>query len=238
MPWVEDVTRVVFRPDAIRVWLRYAQPVASVALPHGQRHFVDEKGALLPADEIDLDRLGQVPQITGDVSLKPPVKPQTGVPWKKEDGSSGVEQDDDRIVGAGRLASLIRKKADSRPAGRTGALRVVEIMVNDYDRYGLFMVNGEGAIIWWSAPPGKEQPGQATADEKWSMLVDWAQKAISATLPPGDYWAFSKDGLRDLHAWRPVPSAGGGAQEGVRYKAERNPDRPLGINGFAAVPLR
>jgi hypothetical protein len=196
--WVEDVIKVDFRPDAIRVWLRYAQPVALVVLAHGERHFVDEKGALLPGDDIDLDRLGQVAQITGDDTLKPPVKPQPGMPWKKEGDSSGVEQDDDRIAGAARLASLIRKKAEPRTVGRTGSLRIVEIMVNDYDHHGLFLVNGEGAIIWWSAPPGKEQPGQATADEKWEMLREWAQKAIGATLPPGDYWAFFKDGLRPI----------------------------------------
>ncbi len=215
-PWVEEVTKVAFGPGSIRVWLRYRTPVAWVVPSRGQRHLIDETAALLSADDVNLDEFGQLIHITGDDRLQPPVDPRPGVRWKMKDGAAGTERDDERIVGAARLAGFFRMKTAEREPGRPGALRIVEIIVSDDSPYGLFVVNGEGAIIWWSAPPGDEQPGQPSAEEKWRLLEEWAQSTIGGRLPSRDYWAFFKDGLRAMcphkdptHQPKPAPSKAG-----------------------------
>jgi hypothetical protein len=215
-PWVEEVVSLSYAPGAITVDLRYRWPVAWAKLPQGQQQIVDEKAILLPAANVDPEKLGKVIKISGN-SLAAPSDPRPGVIWKRKQEDTGLEQPDERIVGAAKLAGFIRRQNELSARKRVPALHILEIIVSDFRRHGLFIVNGDGGeMIWWDAPPGDEQPGRPTALEKWAMLETWRGSTSDRSLSEEDYWAFSRTGLRPVcphgnPAHNPKESAGGRA---------------------------
>jgi hypothetical protein len=192
--WVEDVRKVNYSPGKIVVTLEYRQPVAWVDLPGGKQPIVDDQAIILAANDVDLDQLGQVMKVWGE-GLAPPSDPRAGVIWKLKSASSDVDEPDLRIRAAARLAGFLRTEARMRDAARAPALRILEIIVTDLASRGLFMMNAEGAEIWWGRAPGDEAPGMLTAEQKWTMLVEWQQSTRSRFLKEGDYWAFSRKGV-------------------------------------------
>jgi hypothetical protein len=193
--WVEDVATVTYAPGRIRVALRYRQPVAWVNLLRGHQRVVDENGIILPAEDIDSGPLGALVKITGD-GLLPPSDPRPGVIWKLQTHAGEMDEPEVRILAAARLAGFLIQPERFGQAAACPALRILEIIVSDFHRRGLFVMNAEGAEIWWEDAPGQERAGTPSALEKWRMLVDWQKTTRARLLVKGDFWAFSRNGLR------------------------------------------
>jgi hypothetical protein len=204
--WVGDVTRVTYDAGRIRVDLRYRQPVAWVEPRDGRPLMVDEEGNVLPPDNVDvsaLDRVISKIKITAYGGLAPPVATQYGEKWKSRADDRGIEEVDERIVAAARLAGFLLRAAHESDTELHPALRIIQIIVTDFHKVvpdfgprGLFVLNNENALIWWGDAPGSEKPGRPTAQEKWAMLRRWEQTTAARFLDTGDYWAFSRDGLQ------------------------------------------
>jgi hypothetical protein len=192
-PWVEEVTRVSFGPGRIAVDLKFREPVAWVKLQSSQQ-LVDGQGRLLPSEDVDVDLVGPVPQITG-VQLTPPADTRAGVVWKSRSGSPDAERVDERIVGASGLASFLRERGRSERAAASKSLRMIEIIVTDFAARGLFAVNSEGTVFCWGSAPGAEGPKEPGAEEKWQILLRWEESPGKHTLPEEDYWEFTARGL-------------------------------------------
>jgi hypothetical protein len=192
--WVLDVAKVTYQPGRILVDLRYRQPVAWVDLPRGQHQIVDGKGILLRSEDIDVERLGPVIKITGD-GLLAPSDLRPGVIWKRKGKAGAMDEADGRILAASKLADFLRQEDRASDSTAARALRIPEIIVSDFQARGLFVMNAEGAEIWWEAAPGDERADEPSALEKWRMLLQWQQTTRARLLDEGDFWAFSRKGL-------------------------------------------
>jgi hypothetical protein len=188
-PWVDRVVRVTTPPGAIRVEVRYRQPVALVPLRSGEQYLLDEKATILPVDDVDSELLGPLIKITG-ARLVPPADPRPGMIWKQRRGPSELPQGDSRILAAAALAGFLKAEPHVRDAAASPALRAVEIVADD--PRGLFVLNAESTMILWKDAPGAERPGDLDAHEKWSLLREWSVTTRSRSVPNGDYWAFSR----------------------------------------------
>ena len=208
-PWVEDVVRVPpYGFQEVRVELRFRTPVALVKTRDGEPLVVDDDATVLPALDVEPVKLDQLVKIAGDVSqggLARPSDTHFGVKWKSLTGHNGEEQVDARILAAARLAGFVARQSQASDAASSPALRFEEIIVTDYDkpdkengRRGLFVVNGERSVLWWGDAPGFEAAGRLTADAKWAILKRWAQTTAARVLDREDYWAFSRDGLKNV----------------------------------------
>jgi hypothetical protein len=191
--WVEGV-KVSYAPGLIEVELRYHQPVAWVQLSSTDQIVIDAKGDILPAENVDVPKLGTVIKVTGR-GLSAPSDRRPGVVWKVRD-ETNFEKVDERISAAAKLAGFLVQNPQHGDAQRSNALRVEHIIVTDFSGRGLFVITTENVEICWGHAPGDEPAGQLTATEKWAMLRRWEQTEKTRSLAEGDYWAFSSEGLR------------------------------------------
>ena len=150
--------------------LKYREPVGVVALVDSGQQLVDEHAVLLPLEDVDPVRLGPLIRISGGTGLAAPADPRPGVIWKSRTSPGGLETVNESIVAAAGLAGFIARKRRLSPAENSPALKVIEIMFGDFNRRGLFLVNGERSVIWWWHPPGAESSGEPSAEEKWAMV--------------------------------------------------------------------
>jgi hypothetical protein len=51
-------------------------------------------------------------------------------------------------------------------------------------------------MILWGRGPGDEQPGEQSASEKWSLLVDQAERKLLKPGQPRDFWEFGRNEMR------------------------------------------
>jgi len=194
--WVEDVVKVSYGPGRILVDLRYRRPVAWVDLRNGRQQIVDDKGILLSPEDIDVAQLGLLIRITCQ-GLAAPSDPRAGVMWKTKASATDMGEADPRIQAAAKLAGFLRTEPRAHDALSARALLILEIIVTDLANEGLFLVNAEGALIWWRNAPGDERSGKLklSADQKWAMLLQWQQSTRARFLKYPDYWAFSNERL-------------------------------------------
>lgn len=192
--WVEGV-KVSYMPGQIDVVLRYRQPVAWVQLSSSDQIVIDEKGNILPTEDVNVSP-GTLIKVIGP-GLTAPADRQPGVVWKVRDGS-GLERNDERIVAAARMASFLLQEPQKSDAQRSNALRIRVINVADLSGRGLFIFNDEDIAVLWGKAPGDEPPGKPTAAEKWDMLRRWQETEKARFLAEGDFWAFSNDRLRHV----------------------------------------
>ncbi len=223
-PWVEEVVKVAYAPGRIAVDLRFRQPVAWVKFEMTvagrqqkivEQRIVDGEGRVLPTEDVDFEPLGTLLKITGE-KLTAPADPRPGVVWKSKSPGGEIEQVEDRIVAAGRLARFLTEEAGVDGTKTPSALRMIEIIVptkemiapgkvSDFEERGLFAMNAEGVEFCWGHAPGSERPGEPGALAKWQMLRKWEETTPTRTLADGDYWEFSRKGLRQVctHVDRP-----------------------------------
>lgn len=189
--WVEEA-HVRYPPGGIAVQLRYRRPVAYVQLSQSDQIVVDEKGTILPPADVNESQFEphRLPRIWGE-NLPPPADATPGVSWKSPSGTDGIARQDQRIIAAAKLAGYLRDQKRLGSARGLSALRIGEIIVTDFHKRQLWVLNDENQMIWWRNAPGEEAPGEPKADEKWEMLRKWGESAGKRSLPAGDYWAFS-----------------------------------------------
>ncbi len=193
--WVNEVTRVAYGPGRVRVELRYRRPVAWVQLRDADQLLVDEEGTVLPTEDIDVAALGRVIKITGAGGLARPSATQYGEKWKSKATGDELEVVDAGILAAAKLAGFLLREPRAADAQRSTALKFTQIIVSDFERRGLFVVNDEGTPILWGDGPSLGDRGELSPEEKWAVLRRWAETAPARFLEPGDFWSISKSGL-------------------------------------------
>jgi hypothetical protein len=194
-PWVDDVLRVEYPPHSIKVHLAYKTPVAMIPFPRGQQIILDQRGHLLPLEDVDTELLGPLVKITGDDLALPP-ETNHALAWK----SSTINQDrvriDHCVLDAARMAGFLTDPDRTRQSRAIPGLRFLEIRATD--PRGLFLYNAEGTWILWGEAPSEEPVGRQAALEKWEILRKWAEKSPRPTIPPRDYWVFSRLELKHV----------------------------------------
>jgi hypothetical protein len=206
--WVKEVKKVVYAPGRIEVDLDYCQPVAWVQLGAGEQVIIDERAVILPAEDVNPALLGQVVKITGH-GLTPPADPQPGLVWKSRERAGGPDGADDRILAAAKLACFLAQETQTRDAEQSPALRILEISVTEFggvEPRRLFVINAEGAAIWWRNAPGEERSDEPSALEKWAMLRRWQETTRARFLEPGDFWSFSSNRLHHVCPRKHLPA--------------------------------
>lgn len=200
-PWVDDVSRVEFPPQCIKVHLAYKKPVAVMAMPTGEKIVLDGQGHMLPTSDIDDEKLGPLIKINGTGLVHSPGN-RPGDIWKSAALPREADKQERGVLGAARLAAFLAEPSRASKAAALPALRFWTIYATDppYDR-GLFVRSAEDTILWGSGP-GEEAPGEPNAEEKWLMLEKWANNSARSSLLPGNFWAFSRTELRPVETNR------------------------------------
>jgi hypothetical protein len=185
--WVRRVQRVERTwPNRIVVRLDYRRPVARAAIPgKSARVLVDADGVILPWDDVDPERAGRLPLISGP---DPPFDPRPGRYWMSSDGTT-----DARLQAAVTLAAFLERALDhaAKPNEFMSQLKVIYSV----PKYGLFLENGESTLIYWADAPGAERPGSLTAAQKWEMLTRWLAQRGGTLVHRPHYLAFRKEGV-------------------------------------------
>jgi hypothetical protein len=169
-PWVRRVLRVNKKyPSTVEVDLEYRRPVAMVITPPGMfppYNYeglvpVDEEGHLLP-DELTAEEAQAYPRITG-VDSSPSGPP--GSPWG-----------DPRLTEAVQIVLLLEESwiklglhkvaVPPRPS-----LTDEPLVDRDYE-----LITRNGRRHAWGPAPGKERPGQPTAQEQARGLKIFAEQ--------------------------------------------------------------
>jgi hypothetical protein len=199
-PWVDNVLRVEYPPQGIIVHLAYKTPVAIIPSPRGDALLLDSKGHLLPADDVDLARLGPLIKIS-DRGLANSAGAQTGHGiWKAAVPGVEGERLERAVLHAARLAGFLQNHARASEVPANPALRVLAIWATD--PRGLFLQTADGDMVLWGEAPGEEAPGGLEAPEKWDVLRKWAKTADKRSLPQGDFWAFTRTDLKPVETGR------------------------------------
>jgi hypothetical protein len=197
-PWVDLVSRVDYPPQAIKVHLVYKTPVATIPFSPAAPSYLDKKGQLLPARDIDSEKLGLLIPITGKGLEQASAENRPGRVWRSSAPGAEAERLKRCVLGACRLAGFLREPQRTREAASFPALRIVAIYATD--ERGLFLQNSEKAMIFWGQTPGEETNGNLEAKDKWDILERWAKSPSRRNLPPGDYWMFSPPDLEPAGA--------------------------------------
>jgi hypothetical protein len=192
-PWVEDVPRVDYPPHSITVHLAYRTPVAWIQAPPAPPVYLDRRGFVVPMDDVDKEKLGPLLRVIGKGLEQASEGNQPGLQWRPSATSSDGARLRACVEEACTLAGFLVEPERASESSSTPALRVMRIIAADHR--GLWLVTSEDAIILWGEPPGKERNGSLMALEKWEIFGRWAKVPERRTLPPGDYWEFSKSGL-------------------------------------------
>ena len=194
-PWVEGVTRVEFPPHAIIVHLVYRQPVARIPSPFGEEVFLDAKGFVLPAEDIEPQQLVPMIKVMGEGLINAPsIQPFRA--WKSgAPGSKGARQEQ-WVQLAAKLAGFLQSAERHEEAAANPALRIKTIITDVKDERGFFLQNAEEEMILWGEAPGKDKTPNLEASEKWEIMKKWAKGASRRPLKPGDYWRFDKSELK------------------------------------------
>ncbi len=195
-PWVDDVTRVEYPPHGITVHLVYKQPVAKIPYPPGQPVILDSKASILPAKDIDGEKLGPLIWITGKGLDQAASDNQPGLVWKSSAPGADGPRLEHCVREAATLAGFLVDPARASEAVAIPALQVK--VIHATERRGLFVQNVEDAMIFWGEAPGSESNGNLEAHTKWEILKTWAKTPSRRALTPGDYWIFSRNELKPV----------------------------------------
>jgi hypothetical protein len=192
-PWVDSVRRVEYPPGGIRVDLAYKTPVAVIPYPRGEQVILDHNGHILSSEDIDPEKLGPLIQIRG--TLETPLVPSTenrpGRIWRSEASDNALATRLERgVTGAARLAGELKVAGRTEAAALHRPLHILAIIAAD--KRGLWLQNVEDTMFYWGEPQDEQDFKSSADEEKWEALLRWAKGSSSHTLPPGDYWAFSR----------------------------------------------
>jgi hypothetical protein len=200
-PWVDFVPRVEYPPQAIKVHLVYKTPVALIPFPSSSTTYLDRTGEILPAEDIDTERLGPLIQIPDKALKQASAENRPGRVWRSSTAGQEAERLKRCVLGAARLAGFLQEEERTSLAASFPALRILAIYATD--ERGLFLQNSEKAVIFWGESPGQETKTALEAKEKWEILVKWAKCPARQTLAKGDFWIFSPPDMKPAGARRP-----------------------------------
>lgn len=220
-PWVEQVESIRFSyPNQVVVNLKFRKPVALIKekpKPPDRMPLsfvLDEEGYILPPDEIDPDRVSikfdasrsqdsLIEIQTSEDNPNPPKSRAAGTLWKTTPVGSEPTLADLHVRACARLAGFLkRKQQETKPA--LEALKVKLIYhLSEADGRAMVVYNYESdtlsSKLVWGKAPGEEVLGSLSAEEKWTMLKEWARSSPRQILQRFDeYWVFQKDGLKPV----------------------------------------
>ena len=207
-PWVSEEQKIRFgHPNQVVVELRYRRPIAAVECASERLVVLDEEGVILPNDQIDLEVVSLARPTGGDAKAlirivrntkSDPKDRSPGITWRTNPIDAPLTESDQNVLSAARLAGFFVRET-KRPTGpATAEFRVNTIYTNDGDvrNRGLFVKAADSVLFQWGPAPDEEVPGTPTAQEKWTMMRDWADSQPRPRLPKNDdYWKFQKSGL-------------------------------------------
>jgi hypothetical protein len=194
-PWVEEVRRVEYPPQGVKVSLVFKRPVAFIPLSRGEQVVLDRNGHILPADDVVTGQQVPLVKIVGD-GLTGASDNRPGKVWKANNNGPVGSRIERGVLGAAKLAGFLLEPTRLELTAGPQSLRILRIYaVDSFDR-GLFLQNAENANILWGDPPGKEPSGSPSAEEKWEALKIWAKSNSRKILKPGDYWEFFRVNTR------------------------------------------
>jgi hypothetical protein len=161
-PWVDEVLRVEKRRDGVEIQLRYRRPVAAVFVAQSDHpdvigpcfFFVDAEGTLLPSRdfaEADAERYLMIHIADTYPSAK----------------SEGVPYGDRRVVAAASIAALLDPLRESL---QLFAIDLANPQRAYNEPWKFELVRHDGQRLVWGSPPGEEQPGEPTAEQKLERL--------------------------------------------------------------------
>ena len=197
--------------------LQYRQPVAWVQLGGTRQHMVDDEGTVLPTENIDATALGPL--------ACPRSKASAWLPrWRLSTVKSGnrdrnrmrLEQVDERIVAAARLAGFLPRPPQVERCRRSPALRLREIIVTD-QAGPVRPSTPRGRRFCGETRQGAEKPGRPSADEKWDILVAWEKST------PRDFWSRGITG-----SLRRVTSSLSAVTPKVQHRPAETSERAIG----------
>jgi hypothetical protein len=188
--WVEQVRRVEYPPRGITVHLDYKKPVALISIRGGSDPAVlDRDGDVLPADDIDTEKLGPLIKITGR-GLVASSENRPGMHWKSGAQGAEAKRVERGVKDAASLASFLLNPSRADEMATIPGLQNIYIHI-PIDHRGLFLQTASAAFILWGESPGEEAKSALTAEGKWEILKEWAKAPARRSLPEGHYWTFS-----------------------------------------------
>lgn len=179
--WVEEVVSVRKSAAGVVVDLKYRKPIAVVEVGTDKLVPIDAKGVVLPWDDFSQNECRDYMRIAA------PNLRHTGF-------VSGNQWEDPRILDACHIALLLEPIHAEYGLLHVAALKsengqMTPTPIFEIDRR-------DGSRIIWGHAPGREQPGEATADEKKQALAKLL-KALKANGKAGPI-------AIDLRSGRPV----------------------------------
>ncbi|HEV3120693.1 MAG TPA: hypothetical protein VGY53_02265, partial [Isosphaeraceae bacterium] len=193
-PWVKRVTRIERSPlggkrAPVRVGMVYREPVAvaQALAKNGRPIVVDEDGVVLPAEDLDMAAAGRLIVI---------IRLAADRYWGGPDASEELLEPDPAVLRAARLAGFL-KRHQNRKSALAGAPPTWSIVAIDPAyRPGLVAQTHDSTQIVWGEPPGAEEPGNPTAEQKWNFLSDWYEHGSVPQVKWPDYLEFTRRGMR------------------------------------------
>lgn len=154
-PWVKGNVRVrTSIPARVEVDVEYREPVAMVSVSNGPKSGffpIDIDAVVLPGADFPPSEVAKYPVIE-NVSVGPP-------------GKAGTDWGDVRIVGAARLAVLLK------PNWKEFGLKSVRVPSDQESKGAVDELNYQllttgGSRIVWGRAPGSRHPGELPAEKK------------------------------------------------------------------------
>jgi len=162
-PWVADVRRVRKHASRVIVELEYRQPIAMVKVAQGLIP-IDKEGVLLPTDDFSISEIQNCLRV-----VIPNVSPYA---------DAGIAWDDQRVLDAAKIADAWGD--DWKPLG------LYKIVAHEHPedplnrRKTFFELQTKlGSRIVWGHAPGREHDGEATANEKIAVLLEYGRKNLA-----------------------------------------------------------
>jgi hypothetical protein len=190
--WVKRVIRIRRQyPNRLTVQLEYRKPAAIVVVAK-KEFVVDEKGVILPREDVDFEALGPLVRILG--IERAPAEENTGRLWKKADDDHESSEADERVLVAAELASFLdaalRSSKDlPKPAPRP----TIHV-----DKGNLWLILQLGTnrwpVLWGEASPSAVA-SRATAEARLAWVLDYAKQHEPSELGDQGYLRFSKTGV-------------------------------------------
>jgi hypothetical protein len=174
-PWIRSVPRLVKRgPNRLIVTAEFREPVAACSWPGRIPLILDRDGVVLPEDELDHAACGFLIELQ---DLAP--EGATAAQFTALSGRvlriaprQDVEPEPRPAQAAARLAGYLRGRSLDDAARKPSCTVDALYLTKD----GFFARTPEKAMIYWKDAPGDEVPGEASADEKWTMLRQWVDR--------------------------------------------------------------
>ncbi|MEL7496313.1 MAG: hypothetical protein AAFN77_01795 [Planctomycetota bacterium] len=185
--FVENVNQIVKSKSGLKIDLQYRHPVAVIEL--SQYTFPKVWNEDMPDVYLPVDRQGVLmPRELADEGSLPKIcmlYPANMIPGKEHNLTTWSDINDTRIQDAASIAQYF-----VNDAARIGIYRIVtrqlpEEAVDDLP-FQLWPVNGgQGTIVIWGQPPGKEDVAEAPLEQKLVALENYVKQYGSLDEPRG-----------------------------------------------------